>query len=309
MNSSYNMKVVWPNVMGWVIAHSFAVYGASFLFHLKKETILFTLVSLWMTSIGVTAGVHRLWSHRSYKATPLLRVFLVFCQTLAGESSIYIWVRDHRTHHKGSDTDADPYNASRGFFFSHMGWLMVRKHPEVLKAGSTVDLKDIIADPFVMFQHRHYIPCAILVCFTTPTLLPFLCWDETFQAAFFINILRYIISLHTVWLVNSAAHIYGNRPYDTNIAPADNILVAFLNIGEGFHNFHHSFPYDYRASEWGNFINPTKFFIDTMAFIGQAYDLKTATDDNINKRTERTGTKKKRNMDSLLRNIGNLKRN
>ena len=139
MNSSYKMRVVWPNVMGWIIAHAFGVYGASFLPHVKKETLVFTLISLWMTAMviwvnkflnhfllhsclmqGVTAGVHRLWSHRSYKATPLLRVFLIFCQTLAGESSIYIWVRDHRTHHKGSDTDADPYNASRGFFFSHV---------------------------------------------------------------------------------------------------------------------------------------------------------------------------------------------
>ena len=155
-----------------------------------------------------------------------------------------------------------------------MGWLMVRKHPDVMKAGATVDLRDILADPFVMFQHRHYIPCVSLVCFAAPTLIPVLCWGEDLQVAFFINMLRYVSTLHAVWLVNSAAHIYGNRPYDRSFAPADNIFVTFLSMGEGFHNFHHTFPYDYRTSEWGNFINPTKFFIDIMAFLGQAYDLR-----------------------------------
>ena len=53
MNSSYNMKVVWPNVIGWVIAHAFGVYGATFLPHLKKETLVFTLVSLWMTAMVI----------------------------------------------------------------------------------------------------------------------------------------------------------------------------------------------------------------------------------------------------------------
>ena len=158
-----------------------------------------------------------------------------------------------------------------------MGWLMVKKHPDVIKTGSTIDLSDLQADPVVMFQHKYYVPSVILLCFLLPTLIPVLCWEESLHVAFFIAMFRYIFSLHPVWLVNSAAHMYGNRPYDTKIAPADNFLVAFLGFGGGFHNFHHTFPYDYRASEWGNFINPTKVFIDLMAFVGLAYDLKQVT--------------------------------
>ena len=63
-------------------------------------------------------------------------------------------MRDHRQHHKFSDTDADPHNASRGFFFSHIGWLMVKKHPEVLRKGSAVDMSDLTNDPLVMFQKK-----------------------------------------------------------------------------------------------------------------------------------------------------------
>jgi len=71
-------------------------------------------------SQGVTAGAHRLWTHRSYKARLPLRIFLAFANAMATENSIYVWSRDHRVHHKYSETDADPHNANRGFFFAHV---------------------------------------------------------------------------------------------------------------------------------------------------------------------------------------------
>ena len=151
---------------------------------------------------------------------------------------------------------------------------MVKKHPDVIKCGLKIDLSDLHADPVVMLQHNHYIPIVITICFVMPTLIPVYLWDEAVHVAFFISMFRYVLSLHPVWLVNYAAHMYGNRPYHAKLAPADNILVAFTGFGGGFHNYHHGFPYDYRASEWGNFINPTKVFIDFMAYFGLAYDLR-----------------------------------
>lgn len=74
--------------------------------------------------------------------------------SLSLQDSILHWSRDHRVHHKYSETDADPHNSKRGFFFSHVGWLMVRKHPEVLSKGKTINLQDLYNDKIVMFQHR-----------------------------------------------------------------------------------------------------------------------------------------------------------
>ncbi len=76
-----------------------------------------------------------MWSHRSYKAKWPLRLILALSQTLALQRDIYEWAADHRVHHKYSETDADPHNAKNGFFFSHIGWLLVEKHPEVIKKG------------------------------------------------------------------------------------------------------------------------------------------------------------------------------
>lgn len=106
------------------------------------------------SAFGITVGAHRLWSHRCYNARLPMRVLLAVFQTLAFQNHIYEWARDHRVHHKFTDTDADPHNSSRGFFFSHMGWLMVRKHPDVAAKGSTIDMKDLEADPVVMWQKK-----------------------------------------------------------------------------------------------------------------------------------------------------------
>ena len=142
------------------------------------------------SGMGVTGGAHRLWSHRSYKAKVPMRILLMLMQSAAHQvwhilinlltprsprfsfeprslmidkkwqifvtlqNSIYQWVRDHRCHHKYTDTDADPHNSERGFFFSHMGWLIVKKHPEVLKYRRGIDMSDIENDPVVSFQRK-----------------------------------------------------------------------------------------------------------------------------------------------------------
>jgi len=112
------------------------------------------LVVAACSALGITVGAHRLWAHRCYSARLPMRVLLAVFQTLAFQNHIYEWVRDHRVHHKFTDTDADPHNSSRGFFFSHMGWLMVRKHPDVSSRGGAVEMKDLEADPVVMWQKK-----------------------------------------------------------------------------------------------------------------------------------------------------------
>lgn len=104
--------------------------------------------------------------------------------------------------------------------------------------------------------------------------------------------LRYILNLNITWLVNSAAHAWGNKPYDKGIVAVQNLPVAFATFGEGFHNYHHVFPWDYRTAELGNNkLNMTTLFIDFFAAIGWAYDMKTVPEEMIRQRAERTGDK------------------
>nr|XP_025958583.1 stearoyl-CoA desaturase 5 [Dromaius novaehollandiae] len=243
-----------------------------------------------VTALGVTAGAHRLWSHRSYKAKLPLRIFLAAANSMAFQNDIYEWSRDHRVHHKYSETDADPHNARRGFFFSHIGWLFVRKHRDVIEKGRKLDFTDLLDDPVVRFQRKYYKSSVVLMCFVIPTFVPWYLWGESLWNAYFLaSILRYTISLNVTWLVNSAAHMYGNRPYDKYISPRQNAFVTLGAIGEGFHNYHHTFPFDYSASELGLKFNPTTWFIDFMFWLGLVTDRKQAPKEMIQARKERTG--------------------
>lgn len=131
---------------------------------------------------------------------------------------------------------------------------------------------------------------AFVTGFLTPTLIPYFAWGEDLVHSFAIAALaRYCISLHGTWLVNSAAHIWGARPYDVSIGARENSYVIVAAIGEGYHNYHHTFPWDYATSEYGTKWNMTAWFIERMAAIGQAYQLKTTSPSMIEARVRRTG--------------------
>lgn len=283
------MRLVWRNIILMGALHLSAVYAVTLVPSAKPLTWLWSALCFLLSALGVTAGAHRLWSHRSYTATTPLRVFLAVANSMAFQNHIYEWARDHRVHHKFSETDADPHNASRGFFFSHVGWLMVRKHPDVIEKGKKLDLGDLKADPVVMFQKKYYKPSVVLLCFALPTFVPWYFWNETLWNSYFLAaILRYTLVLNATWLVNSAAHI-GNRPYDRTINPRENRFVAFGAIGEGFHNYHHTFPYDYSTSEYGWRGNITTCFIDAVCWLGLASNCKTAPQEVVMARRRRTG--------------------
>ncbi|XP_035714860.1 stearoyl-CoA desaturase 5 [Folsomia candida] len=211
--------------------------------------------------------------------------------TIAVQNSIFEWCRDHRVHHKFTETHADPRNAKRGFFFAHMGWLMVRKHPDVIRKGATVDMSDLAKDPVVMFQHRHYSALVTIFAFGIPTVIPYFFGPgETLWVCWLSTCFRYVLSLHLTWLVNSAAHLWGPRPYDKGLNPSENMAVSILTGGEGWHNFHHVYPQDYKASELGLYaFSPATAFIDLFATLGLAYDLKTIPKRVIELRMQRTG--------------------
>ena len=130
----------------------------------------------------------------------------------------------------------------------------------------------------------------MILCFILPTLIPWYFWDEDLWKAYFVcGMLRYALSLHFTWCVNSVAHMLGNKPYDRFINPVENFLVTFITFGEGFHNFHHTFPHDYSTSELGMRLNVTTMLIDFMALIGQVYDRKKMSDDLVKRRILKTG--------------------
>ncbi|XP_045767207.1 acyl-CoA Delta-9 desaturase-like isoform X1 [Maniola jurtina] len=289
---SYKHQIVWKNAIGFLFLHLMALWGLGIIFTggITFKTFLWFVLLLFISTEGVTIGAHRLVAHKTFKASPLLKVILLFGQTMAGQNSVFIWSRDHRLHHRYSDTDGDPHNSKRGFFFCHMGWLMMKKHPYVLNLGMRIDMSDLLADPIVMFQKKYYYYLYFLIAVFIPVFVPCYYFGETLRTSLLTcYFARYMTQLNGTWLVNSAAHLYGTRPYDKKLQPVESWFVSFISLGEGWHNYHHAFPWDYKAAELSMHFNQSASFIRFFEKIGLAYDLKTASPEMVRRRVIKTG--------------------
>jgi stearoyl-CoA desaturase (Delta-9 desaturase) len=153
----YKLRIKWVNLILLTYFHFASFYS----FTLPKlwSTHIIGVIAIMFTGLGGSVGAHRYYTHKSFKANFPLRVILVILQTLSGQESAILWSRNHRIHHKFTDTNADPHNSKRGFFFSHVGWLLVKKHPDVIAAGKKIDMSDLTNDPLLSFQHK----CEILL--------------------------------------------------------------------------------------------------------------------------------------------------
>jgi len=231
-----------------------------------------TFVLLWGASgMGITAGYHRLWAHRSYEASKPLQIVLMLFGAMALQNSILMWASGHRVHHRYvDDVDNDPYSAKRGLWFSHIGW-MLKNHP-----SGAVDLRnarDLEANPIVRFQHKYYLAIALFMNFGVVLALGWWhgdIWGSLLLAGF----ARIVVSHHCTFFINSLAHFWGRRPYTTENTARDNDLLAFFTYGEGYHNYHHLFQWDYRNGiRWWQY-DPTKWLIATASALGFARSLK-----------------------------------
>lgn len=228
------------------------------------------LAFLYLNGMSITGGYHRLWSHKAYEASPLLKWFFAFWGAGALQNSILIWASDHRRHHRHVDHDQlDPYSASRGLWFSHIGWMLRHYKTNVSDFSNARDLQ---RDAIVAWQHRHYVPLTVFMNVGLPLLLGI--WHgDVIGTLLLVGLLRLVVNHHVTFFINSLAHFWGTRPYTEANSARDNGFLAFLTYGEGYHNYHHIFQSDYRNGiRWWQW-DPTKWMIALCSRIGLAKNL------------------------------------
>ncbi|KAI8984601.1 hypothetical protein BDF20DRAFT_860813 [Mycotypha africana] len=247
---------------------------------LQTKTLYWSIFFYFVTGLGITAGYHRYWAHRSYDCTPFTQFLLCLAGSGAFQGSIQWWSRGHRAHHRWTDSDKDPYAATRGFFYSHIGWMLINRPKNRIGYADTADLK---ADPLVRFQHKHYLEFAVFMAFIFPTLVAGFGWGDWKGGLIYAGLCRQVAIHHATFCVNSLAHYIGDTPFDDYNTPKDSWITALVTCGEGYHNFHHEFPQDYRnAIRWYQY-DPTKWLIKGLSFLGMTYNLKTFSANEIKK--------------------------
>ncbi|KAG6373059.1 hypothetical protein JVT61DRAFT_7120 [Boletus reticuloceps] len=264
----------WFNLAVLVFTPALSLYG------LFRVPIL-TNTAIWTAVYYIFSmfGYHRLWSHRSYVASYPLQVFLMLAGASAVQGSCYWWARRHRSHHRHTDTDLDPYNSERGLVWTHIGWVIFDTD---LRPGP-VDVSDLKNDLLVQWQHRWYFVILTIVGYILPMSIPGLLYGDWRGGFFFVGALRMTACHHCTFCINSIAHYFGGTPYDDKHSPRDHLISAILTMGEGYHNFHHQFPMDYRnAFRWWQY-DPTKWFIAFCQLLGLASHLRVFPSNEIEK--------------------------
>lgn len=253
----------------------------AYLWHFGWDWFLFWMALFYYCAGGmsITVGYHRLFSHKAFKAKwPIKLATLLFGATTFENSALW-WSSEHRKHHKHVDTDDDPYDITKGFWWAHIGWLMFKLKPD----SPMENVQDLRKDPLVMWQHKwvHFIgtilgfvvPAAIGYGYATltGTMPP---WQGALGAFLLAGVARVTLIQHATFCINSLCHMVGTRPYSTNNSARDSWIAAIFTMGEGYHNYHHEFQWDYRNGVKPWQLDPSKWIIWTCSKFGLTSDLK-----------------------------------
>ena len=294
VKSAYNCKlkflkmnkppIILLNILVFVITGSTAFVGAplwAYFFGFDLVEILITVFLFFFTGISITAGYHRLWSHKTYEAHPIVKVILAIGGAMTVQNSILHWASDHRVHHRHVDeNDKDPYSAKKGFWYSHMGW-MLREY-QAHRYDNYENCRDLQKDKVVMWQHNHYLGIVLIANFGITGLLGWLN-GSVLGMILLAGVFRLVAVHHVTFFINSLAHIWGKQPYTDENTARDNGIIALFTFGEGYHNYHHIFEYDYRNGiRWWQY-DPTKWLIRGLSFFKLTWNLRRTPEERIEK--------------------------
>lgn len=232
------------------------------------DWIMFAVLYM-ISGLGITVGYHRLISHQSFQCKPWVKACLLVAGGWALENSALRWCADHIRHHARTDKEEDPYNALRGFWYSHCGWIFEKSPYRDEKYAARLR-----QDPLILWQDRYYIPIVL-----SGLMLPFVVglvtggWMGGLSCFILAGVCRIFLVLNSTFCINSICHLWGAQPHGQHDSSRDSWWISLVTFGEGYHNYHHTHLRDYRnGPKWYNF-DPSKWLIYGLSKVGLADNL------------------------------------
>ena len=275
-------KVNWPTssfLIGTFLLSLTLVPAYIWYFGLDWFQITLFLVMFLAVGFSITMGYHRLYSHLTFQAHWSVRLFTLIFGAAAFENSVLLWACEHRAHHKHVDHEDDPYNIREGLFQAHIGWLLFK-----LQTPPPFDnVVDLQKDQLVMWQHRYIHWIGAIVAFVLPTAIGYAWggWATGLGAFLIAGVARVVAVQHCTFCINSLCHYIGKQTYSSRCSARDSWLMSLVTFGEGYHNYHHEFPYDYRNGVKPWQFDPTKWIIWTLSKVGFTRNLRRVAQEKI----------------------------
>ncbi len=269
----------WGTIAGLGIIHLGAVIGLFYLVLRPSVATAALAIGLYVLGgLSITAGYHRLFAHRTYRASAPVRWFFLVFGASTFQNSALAWSADHRAHHADTDGPGDPHAITKGVWWAHMGWLFYRRE----SSADVSRLTDLYALRSLRLQDRYYALLAIGVGLALPTAVASL-WGDAWGGLLVAGVLRAAVLLQATFCVNSLAHLLGNRRYDTQVSARDSLVTAIITFGEGYHSYHHRFPFDYRNGIGRWQYDPSKWLIWSLARLHLVSRVRTASKPTVDR--------------------------
>lgn len=263
-----------------VIAAPFFLWGWGF-----HWTDLGLLIGMYLlTALGITVGFHRLFVHRSFETYTWVKFIWAVLGSMAVQGPMLKWVAFHRRHHQFSDTPNDPHSPLhegrgvlglvRGFWHAHIGWFFEADPPDLNHYVQDLSASRSLRVVSALF------PLWVVLGLVIPAVIGgviTLSWAGVWTGLIWGGLVRVFLVHHVTWSVNSACHLWGFRPYQSDDQSRNNFVFGVLALGEGWHNTHHAFPTSARHGlRWWQ-IDVSYWVIRTLALLGLAWNLKLPT--------------------------------
>ena len=242
--------------------HSAAIIGI-FAFGWTIESVMCCAVLYIVRMFGVTAGYHRYFSHRSFKTSRPFAFLLALLAQSSGQRGVIWWARNHRHHHRFSDRPQDLHSPMQnGFWHAHIGWIF---HNDAYKEHNNVS--DLERCWELRLLDRYPMLPAII--------LGFLCWLALGWSGLFVGFfLSTVLLFHGTFTINSLAHVWGSRRYNTKDTSRNNLFLSLLTLGEGWHNNHHHYMRSARQGFFWWEVDPTYYILIILSWVQIVWDIR-----------------------------------
>lgn len=203
-------------------------------FHEKSLTlIIISIIYSLISGLSISAGYHRYYCHKSFEASKLLQLIFLTTGGAVWQGPLANWISEHKLHHMYPEGNLDPYPIKHGFWWAYLGWLFYRKPP--------ILIPEVLNNPLIMWQYKYYKSIAFLFSFGLGAILGYI-FGHWWEGALLIGLVRSFYFQHVTFLINTWGHLWGNQNSSTNSTARNHHLLAFLTLGEGYHNNHHVHP-------------------------------------------------------------------
>ncbi|MFI8033156.1 acyl-CoA desaturase [Acinetobacter sp. ABJ_C3_5] len=273
-HTNKDTKIQWVRILPFILLHlaCFAVFWVG----ISWFAVIFMLIFYLVRMFAITAFFHRYLSHKTFQTSRTVQFIFLLIGTMSAQRGPLWWAAHHRYHHRFTDTAQDPHSSTHGFWYSHIGWFLNEQNVSTRKDA----IKDWLKFPEIVWLDRFSLPVVLITAFIIYLLGEWLAVSHPGfgtsgpQLLVWGFVISTVLLIHATLCINSLAHLYGSRDFDTPDNSRNNLFLSILTLGEGWHNNHHYYAGSARQGFFWWQIDMTYYGLKLMSWCGLVWGIK-----------------------------------